>query len=281
MPYEWESEQLDSIFEESRPEQPHTSQQQSVDDIDDVMDEAEKRFEVAQYYKLLLNDSLFENKTEASMRVEEEIRAFIKDRLGVLLGIRPSKSASSESFTDEQISVLRDFADIGEDGPEVLKAVMGRLVKKLDKKTKPKEEPVLKTVKEPSKPALKQREEPKLKTQSPKAGSHAPRGTMRKVPPNVKIPEKYKDDPTLKVEDGKVFVQNRNAQGELLWEKLGDDPVRPLYKDVTPAAVPVGVKPTPIPEGAQLSIAMQNQAQRVLQETNKGDNMIVNQLLKE
>jgi len=285
MTYEWESEQIDNLLKEPEPEpQFHTGfgfgNSNEPDSVDDLMNEAERRFEVAQYYKLLLQDNLFENKTEASERVEDEIRAFIRERLSVLLGIRQPKTSNSEAFTDEQVAVLRDLADLGSEASNVLGAVMGRLAKKIDKKiAKPKEEPPqLRQVKEPPKPALKKRPEPKPKEAvAPRQAPRQEREPQKRNFGKVRVPEKYQDDPTLKIEGNKVFVQNRNEQGEHLWEKI-DGKLRPLYKDVTPP-VTIDVPPVKIPTGQALEMTMQHSAQRALQEANSGDSMIANQLI--
>ncbi len=165
MGYNWETENLDNLMGEESPNEPAPTGMDSIEEIDEVMSEAEKRFEVAQYYKLLLQDSLFQNQTAASERVESEIRAFIKERLGVLLGVK-SAGNSTAGFSPEQVSILTSFADLGEDAPEMLKSLMGRIFKKMDKKPKVKEEPALRTVKEPTKPALRKVEEPRLRNQS-------------------------------------------------------------------------------------------------------------------
>ena len=283
MTYEWESEQIDNLLTELEPEpQFHSGfgfgNKNEPDSVDDLMNEAERRFEVAQYYKLLLQDNLFENKTEASERVEDEIRSFIRERLSVLLGIKQPKSINGEAFTDEQVSVLRGLADLGSEATDVLAAVMGRLAKKIDKKTsvKPKEEsPQLKQAKEPPKPSLKRRDGPKPKQVEPEKLPEKQKRNFGKV----NVPKKYQDDPTLKIEGNKVFVQNRNHQGELLWEKeIETGKIRPLWKDVTPPPQ-VAPRPEPIPTGMKLEVAMQTSAKGVLQETKGSDNMIVNQLM--
>lgn len=279
MGYNWETENFDNLMGEESPTETAPTGMNSIEEIDEVMSEAEKRFEVAQYYKLLLQDSLFQNQTDASERVEAEIRAFIKERLGVLLGVK-SASNSASGFSPEQVSVLTSFADLGEDAPEMLKSLMGRIFKKMDKKVKVKEEPALRTVKEPVKPALRKVEEPRLRNTTDNramADQPKPRG---RPPKNMKlpIPEQYKNDPTLKIEGNKIYVQARTTDGQPLWEKV-DNETRPLYKDITPAARPTGtIKPIPIPRGDALAMTMQQSAQRTLNETDKGSSLILNQL---
>src|SRR5437016_108827 len=97
MPFDWENEQFNESVDEMLEETP-TPQMDTVEQIDEVMSEAEKRFEVAQYYKLLLRDSLFQNSSEAADIVEAEIRTFIKERLSVLLGVKAAHNTTS-AFT--------------------------------------------------------------------------------------------------------------------------------------------------------------------------------------
>ena len=73
------------------------------------MSEVEKRLEVASYYRLLLNDSLFTDKTAASVMVENEIRGFIRDRLAYLLNIKQEPKAAVPvelPFSKEELAAL-------------------------------------------------------------------------------------------------------------------------------------------------------------------------------
>lgn len=290
MPYDWENQDFSNLMEPQE-ESPDAFQQQykemtSIADVDEAMSEAERRFEIAQHYKLLLRDNLFANQSDISEIVEAEIRTFIRERLGVLLGVKPAPAASS-GFTPEQVAVLSSFADLGEEAPEMLKALMGRITKKMVKTPpKVKEEPTLKVVKEPTRPTLKKAEEPKLRTSTAEAPKEAPvaRGKRMKLP----IPEKYKNDPTLKIEGNKIFVQARNTDGELMYKTANgqivtvvDNTTQPVYKDITPKATPVGVKPVPMPSSAQLEIVTAQAAEKVVREVGKGDSLIINQLKDE
>lgn len=286
MPYDWESEQfnehLQEMIEESPAQQPVM---ETLEEVDEAMSEAERRFEIAQYYKLLLKDSLFQNRNETADIVENEIRGFIRERLGVLLGVKTAPAATS-GFTPDQVAVLASFAELGEEAPEMLRALMGRITKKMDKKAnKPvKEPPALKVVKEPPRPTLRkvQQEEPEEPVRTPEPRprqleSAKPRG---RKPNNLKIPipEEHKDDPTLKIEGTKIFVQAKNTDGKLLWEKV-DNVTRPVYKDVTPVAKPVGnIQPLPMPSGEHLKQVMADKAARVIQSVDKDNNAIINQL---
>lgn len=286
MPFDWEqSDPLSEFMNEESPEPAQTQGQlETIEDIDEVMSEAERRFEVAQYYKLLLQDNLFQNRSEAAARVEAEIRSFIKERLGVLLGVKTAPAATN-GFTPEQVEVLTSYADLGEEAPEVLKLLMSKIAKKMDKRpTKQPEEPAIKLVKEPTRPILKKPEEPKMKRQASKE-PREPQQTQTKSKRNVKLfetlPDRYKDDPTLKIEGNKAFVQSRTPDGELLWEKV-DGKTRPLYKDVTPAAKPVGVKPIPLPTDRAAIERLTNDASsrqvEAMDQAGAGNSLILNQL---
>ena len=75
--------------------------------------EVERRFEVAMCYRMLLKGSLFNDSTDASKTVEKEARAFFKDRLETLLGIRATKPVVAETplpFDKEEVKVLKEVA---------------------------------------------------------------------------------------------------------------------------------------------------------------------------
>lgn len=293
MPYDWESEQFNEQFNEMMEESPPQQTMETLEEVDEAMSEAERRFEIAQYYKLLLKDNLFQNRNETADIVENEIRCFIRERLGVLLGVKTAPAATS-GFTPDQVSVLASFAELGEEAPEMLRALMGRVAKKMDKKAnKPaKEQPALKLVKEPPRPTLRkvqqeETEEP-VRAQAPRPRQLEPSQPQQQKPrgrrPNsskVNIPEQYQDDPTLKVEGTKIFVQAKNTDGELLWEKV-DNKTRPVYKDVTPVAKPTGhIQPIPMPSGEHLKMVMAEKAAKVISSVDKDNNQILSQLGRE
>lgn len=277
--FDWENEidqtQLESLFNESKAVEPEAVQQQQIDDFDDVMSEAERRYEIAQYYKLLLRGSLFQNKTEASSIVEKEIREFIRERFSVLIGIKSEKTISSD-FNESQINVLKEFADLGQKAPKVLAALTKRLDKKIDSKAKP--EPTLNTVKESPAPALKKNEEPKLSQPQPQQKPKQQKPNQN--PKGIKVPKMYQDDPTLKIENGRIYIHAKNALGEYVYERdTNTGETRPLMRDVTPIKTPENIKRAPMPTDAMLSGIMQSQAQKVLtKDTSKADQSILNQL---
>ena len=85
----------------------------------DALDlEVEKRFEIAMHYRMLLKDSLFSPpETEASRFVESEARAFFRDRLETLLGIKTMPKSEDKGlppvvlpFDEDEIAALRAVA---------------------------------------------------------------------------------------------------------------------------------------------------------------------------
>jgi hypothetical protein len=247
-----------------------------IEDIDNFMSEAEKRFEVAQYYKLLLQDSLFDVQTEASVRVENEVRAFVRESLNVLLGVKEQKQRQSE-FSVEQVAILKEFADLGENGPKVLSAVIDKLSSKIEKPNNP-SAPTLNVKEKPQAegPSLKKRALIKPKANKPEVveksttqsrpsniQTNQPVKPQNKPNPNkikVSIPEKFKDDPTLVVKNNRIFVQMKNLEGELMWEKIGSE-TKPMMQDITPPPVATGVARLAMPSAAQMQMLAANVSQ--------------------
>ncbi len=264
--------ELESILkqQEESPTEEQSPVQAQTDDFADQMSEVEKRLEVAQYYRLLLNDSLFQEPTEASLKVEEEVRGFIKSRLGVLLGI---KQETSDLFSAEEVETLKELSSIGTEGVQVVKAIVGKVSKKpvlLESRTE-KTEPKLKVQPAKPKPALKKAVE------APKKDS--PSKPVAKAGNNIKIPNRYKNDPTLKVVNNRIFVQSKNGNGELMWEKdLKSGKIEPILRDVTPVSVAQGIKPMPLPTGDQMRMLLEQQAQKSVQMSDSTSTAVAQQL---
>jgi hypothetical protein len=83
-------------------------------DLDDQLEDVEKRLEVAGLYRLLLKDRIFEEDSAAARQVEGRIRRFVKDELKSLLGLaQPTAIAPPHlsSLTPERIQALVQLAD--------------------------------------------------------------------------------------------------------------------------------------------------------------------------
>lgn len=91
---------LDAVFER----QPTTSNL--------GMSEIESRLKKAQYYQLILGDSLFSDpdEPEIASEVDDEIRGFIRERMGALVGIGHTVKTEHQ-FSEEEADLLRELAD--------------------------------------------------------------------------------------------------------------------------------------------------------------------------
>ena len=296
MPFDFESEQVEQAFEdfEKNPEQENTS---PIDEVANMMisnssnsieSEAERIFEIGKYYKLFLSQPIFDSDDEIAIRVEEEFKAFARERLAVVLGIKKEKESEKELFTPDELASLKALAALGEDAAIVvsmlLSKVSGKIVQPKKEEPKlqpvvvsasptPKPEPTMKTVVTPKpKPQPARRQEQQVQKAQPQQ-----RGRTQQKQNSVKIPAGYENDPTLKIEGNRIFVQNRTADGQLMFAVAEDGAKRPMMKEITPKAKPTGVQPMPMPTEAQMAGIASN----VIAESkklNKGDNQILTQM---
>lgn len=82
---------------------------------DDEMMDVDLRLDLADHYRAITKNKFFSQNTEAAQIVNDEIRAFIRERLEVLLGLRAEKTEESPApvqsqFTDEEASALKALA---------------------------------------------------------------------------------------------------------------------------------------------------------------------------
>jgi hypothetical protein len=63
--------------------------------LEETFSEAERRFEKAKYYKLLLAQPIFSDSSVVGQEVETEVRAFVQERFEVFLGMRQERTASA------------------------------------------------------------------------------------------------------------------------------------------------------------------------------------------
>jgi hypothetical protein len=194
--------------------------------IDDQMSEVEKRLEMAQYYRLILNDTIFNEpaNVEIADRVEGEIREFVRGRMSLLVGVGEEKKPEVLSpFSDAETLALRTLAQ-----PEVvsaLKALAAKVLKKpeiLDAKPRTATPEKPKVVREPT---LK-----KIIRPAP-AAPQVQQEQIRRPPPTQPQPQRKGK------QQGRVMKKVQRVDGT-----EGE-------VDVTPPAQPVGVKPFPTPVG--------------------------------
>lgn len=112
---------------------------------DEQLSEVERRLEIASFYRLLLNDRLFESENPAAHAVEKEIRTYIRARLEVLVGMRSEASVQTPSanpFSAEETVILKSIAAKLQKKPSILESVA---------KPKPPPPPAVRKVKDPEK----------------------------------------------------------------------------------------------------------------------------------
>jgi hypothetical protein len=85
-----------------------------VSDEDAALADVDLRLETADYYRAILNHAFFDVASEASQIVDREIRAFIRERLEILLGLRspkvPVAVAAPAQFADDEVKALKLLA---------------------------------------------------------------------------------------------------------------------------------------------------------------------------
>jgi len=91
------------------------------------MSEAERRLDIASYYRQLLRGSIFESNEPGARQVNSELAAFAEGRLQILLGIRADHQPIAivkPQFSDEEAASLRKFAAMSEAELRVLRALL-------------------------------------------------------------------------------------------------------------------------------------------------------------
>lgn len=229
------------------------TEEQPEQDPEDQFSEVERRLQLAQYYRLLLNDTLFAAPSVAGAQVEAEIRAFVHERLSTLVGLRPEpvapvRSQVQEVFSEDEIEMLKGVAEQllkTKASAARAKAQAGQV--RAPEVKKKAESPA---VKEQPKPALKKaRVEPEVQKPVPQVQpepakvpkQRQPKGEVR-IPMSRIIPE-YRTDPTLTFKKGRAWVAMRDEDGVVLVDRDGFV----VAKDVTLPATPVGIATRPMP----------------------------------
>jgi len=87
-------------------EEPQTVQEAMEVANDEYMNEVVDRLDVAAHYQLLLKDTFFQTNTRAAVRVTNELRAWVRERLAELVGMNTTKKLQ---LSDETIKVLSEF----------------------------------------------------------------------------------------------------------------------------------------------------------------------------
>lgn len=230
MPVDFDDDDISGVIEETE-EVARTPARQfrpveatPEQDLDNQMSEVEKRLEMAQYYRLVLNDTIFNDppNVEVADRVESEIREFVRERMALLVGVGEEKKPQVASvFTDAEIQALRTIAQ-----PEVVGALKALAAKVLKKPAILEAKPIAPPT--PEKPKVIK--EPSLKK------------IVRPGTPKTETPAKATvSQPAPKPVRGK--------KQEKVYKTVVDEAGNEVKMDITPQAQPVGVKPFPTPAG--------------------------------
>jgi len=207
-----------------------------------VMAQVDRRMKVAQYFRMVLDNSMFDDGTPEAKIAESRVRKYVREELEVLFGMRQVQShrPAPAQFTDEEVQILKEL--------------IVRLKKPAVATPQFKPIGVSPRASVPSQPLIVAKTKPMVQVQAPKpaqpAGTTKP--TVRQNVVDPRIPKQYQDDDTARVINGKVYIQARSEDGDLLWSKdKRTNKTQPIMKDVTPVARPTGTQPLPMPSIAQ------------------------------
>jgi hypothetical protein len=226
MPVDFDETDVSGAIEEVS--LPRLSPNRSDDRFDDQMSEVEKRLEMAQYYRLVLNDTIFNDPPNPDIadRVENEIREFVRGRMSLLVGVGEEKKEVQSPFSEAEVLALRTIAQ--PDVVSALKALAAKVLKKpqiLDAKPLPAAPEKPKVMREPTLKKILRKPPQDSAASAPGPKATKPKPTAAPSPP-VRGKQQKRVFKKVQRPDG--------TEGEV---------------DVTPPAQPVGVKPIPTPVG--------------------------------
>ena len=252
---------VDNLF---RPVEPEPGVENPDTEFDDQMTAVEKRLDVAKYYRLLLDNSLFSDDSEQAQQVDKEVRGFIRERLKILMGVQPDKTLAppEETFTPLEVTILKQIAGLAAKrttpATPTFTPVSPKSVEPVVAKPPPALKPVATLVNKPQKVIVASQKQQAQMAPKSKPGTMDPATDPR-------IPENYRKDPTLVAKNGRWWVQSRNADEEPLWtQQPQSKKLEPLLKDVTMAAKPVGVQVLQQPTAEGFSMLMQQQGDAMI-----------------
>ena len=190
------------------PQEEVAAEESHSDEWEEQMTEAELRLQKASYYRILLDDHLFDDHSnEICAEIEKEMRQFVRTRLGVLLNLTSEKESGTELFSTQEVSALKAVAaSFNAQEIAVLKTLAAKIVSKpslIGQAAVKPAEPVKPAP--PPKPTLKKRSIPDKKPEV------APKPVV--APPVQQKPKKQADKPAVKkpaeasFEDGEVVKE--------------------------------------------------------------------------
>ena len=245
------------------------------EDYQEVVSHVDRRLRIAQWYRTILDGSLFNDDTAESKIVQNRIRKFVRDEIEILFGMKAAPvQAAAGQFSPDEVEALKALA--------AATMVAKRAAPKLNRVSQPPPPqapaPALRPAQTPSQQVQVRQAAPRVVAPQQRPAAPKPKPQQRPAAPpaqpgtlqsNVKagdpslitdprVPEEWRNDPTLRVKNGHVYVQQRNPDGELLWvNETGMQKPMPLLKDITPVAKPNPSSPNqPIPMPSVESMTM-------------------------
>lgn len=207
-----------------------------LDDLDDQLEDVEKRLEVASLYRLLLKDRLFDLESPAARQVENRIRRFVKTELKVLLGLQAPANAVKLPFTEDQLSALIHLADkvLGRSSAEAAPSSTNNAVRRVESA------PPAQAVRQVRQPAPVVRQQPvapkrPAPTPAPRQASPAPAapGPKRRNKAPVVVKEQQisadsRDTAVTQIEtNGRTTREYKDAEGRSMGKRDMTPQVRP------------------------------------------------------
>lgn len=229
-------EAVDDAFDELETSQIQTAR--AAKEEDKALAEVDIRIRKANFYRLILENSLFDNGDSVAEEVEAEFRSFATGRLRVLMGMEAETKPTAQAFPPDEIQVLRLWASKLLKKPGIMQVEPPRQA--TPTLTKPSAQaPTLKPVAAGNMAAGA----PKLnQVAAPKRGPGRPPGTGKNQQANKAPAPEGQDIQTD--ENGRKFVMVERGTDE-----KGN--ARFVKVDVTPPVRVEAIKPAPMPSPEQ------------------------------
>lgn len=214
--------------------------------FDEEMDEAERRFSLASYYKQLARGGVFTDGSEEAQQVDQEVKAFARERMAVLLNL-PSVSTPKKvesQFTPDQVQVLVALAD-----------------RALARKNEP-QTPTAPTVNAIAAPPVPVKVSQPTPTLQPLNRAPKPRGalgTATKAPVQSKPAAKKRMKTAKEAKLNEVYLEDGKMKKKTMAEI--DGKVKEITMDLTRQTVHPGRIPPPSHQQMEQITAAQSQTQ--------------------
>jgi hypothetical protein len=246
--------------------------------IDEQMSAVERRLEKALYYRVLINQELFNEASDVGNEVQAEIRDFVRIRMAVLVGAvaekttQPVAPVQPPQFTEDEAQVLREIA---------------RKLKKHPLKETPSAPEVKPAPAVATGPAVKPMAPPKSKP-----GPKAPAKPLAKSNPGTRKPAKVtaaNQSITIVEPDGSKKIYQKmldSERGEFYTDGSGrkftlgiNEAGKQFMRVVDGQARPVGVAPLPMANEMQYHAAATQHAQAVVSKSDPLIGALINKTL--